>query len=260
MTGRLNDKIAVITGAANGIGKTAALRFAEQGCAVAVADINLENAWATADAIDQAGGKALPIAVDVSDAESIAAMYRETERHFGGIDILFNNAAVVDPGDKDICDTSLEAWSKTIAVNLTGVFLCCNLGIPALLRRNGGVILNTASIVALVGSTPSQIAYTASKGGVVAMTREIAVAYARKGIRANSILPGVTRTAMGDQMVKDEEGFAVRRQHMPMGRLAEPREIADTALYLCSDEASFVTGQSVVVDGGLTSAYLCPTD
>lgn len=260
MSGRLNGKTAIITGAGGGIGKTAALRFAGEGCAVAVADINPDAARGTAGEIMDRGGRAFAVAVDVSQTASVTAMIDEAEAHFGGIDILFNNAGIVHPGDRDVCETDLDAWSKTIAVNLTGVFLCCSLGIPSLLRRGGGVILNTASIVALVGSTPSQIAYTASKGGVVAMTREIAIAYARKGIRANSLLPGVTRTAIGDLIVKDEEAFAARRIHMPMGRLAEPDEIAETALYLCSSEASFITAQAIVVDGGLTSAYLCPTD
>ena len=260
MTGRLAGKTALITGAGSGIGRASALRFAAEGCSVALADIKHEAVEAVAAEVAAAGGTAVAIAADVSDPASVEAMIGSAEKALSGLDILFNNAGIVDRGDGDVCETMPDVWARTIAINLTGVFLCCHSGIPALLRRGGGVILNTASIVALVGSTPSQVAYTASKGGVVALTREIAVAYARKNIRANSLCPGVTRTAMGNQLVQDEAAFQFRRAHLPMGRLAEPEEIADTAVYLCSDAASYITAQAISVDGGLTSAYLCPTD
>ena len=171
-----------------------------------------------------------------------------------------NNAGIVHPQDGDIADTPDAAWDRTIDVNLKGVFLGCNIAIPALKRQGGGAILNTASIVALVGSSPSQIAYTASKGAVVAMTREIAVCYARQGIRANAICPGPIATEMTKQVMGGAALAESYRVHFPMGRMGTPEEIADMAAYLASDEASYVTGQAISVDGGLTSAYLCPAD
>jgi NAD(P)-dependent dehydrogenase (short-subunit alcohol dehydrogenase family) len=256
---RLLNKHAVLTGAGSGIGAACARKFAAEGCAVTMVDMDEERANRVADEISKAGGRAGVEVADVTDEGSLKAAFGGGESRFGGIDILVNNAGIVHPHDGDVTETSDDAWDTTMAVNLKGVFLGCKLGIPALLRQGGGAILNTASIVALVGSYPSQIAYTASKGAVVSMTREISVCYARRGIRANVICPGVTETDMTKQLYPG--GLPERlRSHLPMGRMALTGEIADVAAYLVSDEASYVNGQVVSIDGGLTSAYLCPPD
>jgi len=257
---RLSNKRAVITGASSGIGAACARKFAAEGCAVAIVDVDEDRAKSVAGKIAATGGEALGIVADVSNAGGFAAAVAAIEGAFGGIDILMNNAGIVHPEDGDIADTPDAAWDRTMDVNLKSVFLGCRIGIPALLRQNGGAILNTASIVALVGSSPSQIAYTASKGAVVAMTREIAVCYARRGIRANAICPGPIATEMTQQVMGGKGLAESHRVHLPMGRMGTPEEIADMAAYLVSDEASYVTGQIVSVDGGLTSAYLCPRD
>ncbi len=257
---RLSNKRAVVTGAGTGIGAACARKFAAEGCAVAIVDVDGVRANTVAGEISEAGGAAIGIAADVSEAESIAAAFDVAEARFGGVDIVMNNAGIVHPDDGDVAETPDAAWDRTIDINVKGVFLGCKFGVPALKRRGGGAILNTASIVALVGSSPSQIAYTASKGAVVAMTREIAVCYARQGIRANAICPGPIATEMTKQVMGGADLAEAYRQHLPMGRMGTPEEIADMAAYLVSDEASYVTGQTISVDGGLTSAYLCPPD
>lgn len=257
---RLSDKCAIITGAGSGIGEACARKFAAQGCAVAIVDLDRDRAKSVADEIVAAGGDALAIRADVAREADIEAAIAATESRFGGVDILFNNAGLVHPDDRDVTATTDAAWDQTIEINLKGVFLGCKHAIPALLRRGGGAILNTASIVAVLGSSPSQIAYTASKGAIVSMTREIAVCYARRGIRANVICPGPTQTELVRQVMASDELPEKYRAHIPMGRMAEPGEIADVAAYLVSDEASYVTGQTISVDGGLTAAYLCPPD
>ena len=256
MAGRMKGKRALITGAGGGIGRAAALAFAREGAAVAAADIRPDAAQAVAEEIERSGGRALALCGDVADEGSCAEMVEAAERSFGGLDTLFNNAGVVLPGDNDATDTPLDVWQRTLAVDLTSVFLCCKFGIPALLRAGGGAIVNNASMVALVGSAFPQIAYTAAKGGVVAMTRELAVVYGRRGIRVNAICPGPVRTPMTDAFFDTEEKWASRRRYMPMGRLGSPEEVAAVALFLASDEASYVTGAAYTVDGGIAAAYV----
>ncbi len=253
---RLANKVALVTGAASGLGKAIATRFIAEGARVMISDINIEAGEAVAREI---GASFIPH--DVSDEPGWKTVLDETVQGFGGLHILVNNAGMEDSSNaEDPENTTLASWERIMAVNAGGVFLGCKHGIPALLRQGGGAILNTASIVALMGSSPSQIAYTASKGAVVSMTREIAVCYARRGIRANVICPGPIETEMTKQVI-GEAGLAESyRVHLPMGRMGTPQEIAGMAAYLVSDEASYVTGQTISVDGGLTSAYLCPPD
>ncbi len=257
---RLQNKRAVVTGAGTGIGAACARKFAAEGCAVAIVDVDEARANIVAAEISDAGGSALAVRADVTQRSDLASAFATVESAFGGVDIVMNNAGIVHPDDGDIAETPDDAWDRTLEVNVKSVFLGCNLAIPALLRQGGGAILNTASIVALVGSSPSQIAYTASKGAVVAMTREIAICYARQGIRANAICPGPIATEMTKQVMGGAALAESYRVHLPMGRMGTPEEIADMAAYLASDEASYVTGQTISVDGGLTSAYLCPPD
>jgi NAD(P)-dependent dehydrogenase (short-subunit alcohol dehydrogenase family) len=256
MTDRLKGKRALITGAGGGIGRAAALAFAREGAAVAVVDIRGEAAETVAAEIGHAGGRAVALSGDVAHEAGCAETFAAAEAALGGLDTLFNNAGIVLPGDNDATDTPLDVWQRTLAVNLTGVFLCCKFGLPALLRAGRGAIVNNASMVALVGSAFPQIAYTAAKGGVVAMTRELAIVHGRRGIRVNAICPGPVRTAMTDAFFDTEEKWASRRRYMPMGRLGSPEEVAAVALFLASDEASYVTGAAYTVDGGITAAYV----
>jgi NAD(P)-dependent dehydrogenase (short-subunit alcohol dehydrogenase family) len=258
--GRLAGKRAVITGAGAGIGREAARLFAREGAAVAVADLNAAAAEATVAEIVAAGGRALAIAVDVADPASVAAMVTMAERAFGGVDTLFNNAGVMLGGDNGPEDTEQAVWDRTIAINLTGVFHCCRFGLPALQRAGGGAILNMSSLVAVMGSAVPQLAYTASKGGVLAMTREIAVQYGRRNIRCNALLPGPIGTPLAAQLFDTEEKLERRRVHMPMGRFGKAVEVAEVALFLCSDAASYVTGAGWLVDGGIHAAYVTPLD
>jgi NAD(P)-dependent dehydrogenase (short-subunit alcohol dehydrogenase family) len=253
---RLGGKRALITGAARGIGRTAALRFAAEGAAVAVADINEDGARTVAGEIEQTGGRGVGVGLDVTSAASVEAAFAVAERELDGLDVVFNNAGIVYPDDSGPVETPLDVWERTLAVNLTGVFLCCKFGIAALERAGGGSIVNTASIVAHVGSMYPQIAYTASKGGVLALSRELGVLYARKGIRVNAISPGLTRTELAEVVIQDESFWAKRRPYVPMGRLGVMDEVANVALFLASDEASFVTAQCYLVDGGVSAAYV----
>lgn len=257
---RLNGKRAIVTGAASGIGAAIALRFAREGASVAIADLNGEAAEAMAGRLRADGSKAVAIAADVSSSQSVRRMIEICVADFGGLDILVNNAGIVHRDDTQVEATSEEAWDATLAVNLKGVFLCSKFAVPAMLKSGGGAIVNVASIVGLVGSYPAQIAYTASKGGVLALSREMAVGLARRGIRVNAICPGLTMTAMLEGLVHDDAAFQLRRLHIPMGRMAAPDEIAATAAFLASGEASYITGQTVPVDGGLYGAYLTPPD
>lgn len=260
MAMNLSGKRCIITGAAQGIGAAIAERFAAEGADVAVADIAMAAAEETAGRLRAFGNQALALEVDVSSSPSVQRMIGEAAGSFGGIDVLINNAAIVRRDDTEIELTPEDAWDATIAVNLKGVFLCSKFAIPAMLASGGGAIVNIASIVALAGSYPAQIAYTASKGGVMALSREMAVCLARRGIRVNAICPGPTQTPMAAGLIQDHADFELRRLHIPMGRMGEPYEIAAMAAFLASDEASYITGQAFPVDGGLTSAYLTPPD
>ena len=250
---RLEGKVAVITGAASGIGREAALLFSAEGAHVCVADVDAEAGERTAS--ECADGLFAP--VDVTDAESVRSLYAAAAERFGGIDVLYNNAGIMPADDASVLDTEPDAWNRVLAVNATGVFLCCKHGIPHLLDRGGGSVINVASFVALMGAATSQIAYTASKGAVLSMSRELAVEFARRGVRVNALCPGPVETPLLMRLFGDDPAaFERRRVHIPMGRLAQAREIAQAALFLASDESSYVTGSTFVVDGGITAAYV----
>jgi NAD(P)-dependent dehydrogenase (short-subunit alcohol dehydrogenase family) len=253
--GRLDGKVAVITGAGGGMGREAALLFCEEGARVCVADVDA----ATAEQTAGEAGDALAFQVDVSDSDSVSRMYDETARRYGGIDILYNNAGISPADDASILETETDAWQRVQDVNTKGVFLCCKHGIPHLLERGGGSVINVASFVALVGAATSQISYTASKGAVLSLSRELAVQFARQGIRVNALCPGPVETPLLLRIFGDDpQAYERRRIHLPMGRLAKPREIVNAALFLASDEASYVNGANFLVDGGLTAAYVTP--
>ena len=252
--GRLDNKVAVITGAASGIGRATARRFASEGASVVVADFDDQHGPEVAAEI---GG--LFVRVNVADEHSVVAMYEKTVEVYGGIDVLFNNAGISPADDDSILTTGLDAWKRVQDVNLTSVYLCCKYGIPHLQRRGGGSIINTASFVAVLGSATSQISYTASKGGVLAMSRELAVQFAREKIRVNALCPGPVNTPLLIELfAKDPERAARRLVHVPMGRFGEPEEIANAVLFLASDDASFVTATTFMVDGGIHGAYVTP--
>jgi NAD(P)-dependent dehydrogenase (short-subunit alcohol dehydrogenase family) len=253
--GRLEGKVAVITGAAGGIGREAALLFAAEGARVCVADLSREQGEQTAAEC----GEAFFQRVDVSDPASVRELYEATARRYGGVDVLYNNAGIMPADDDSILTTEPDAWERVLAVNARGVYLCCKYGIPHLLARGGGSVINVASFVALVGAATSQIAYTASKGAVLSMSRELAVQFARQGVRVNALCPGPVETPLLMRLFSDDpEAYQRRRVHLPMGRLAKAREIASAALFLASDDASYVNGATFLVDGGLTAAYVTP--
>jgi NAD(P)-dependent dehydrogenase (short-subunit alcohol dehydrogenase family) len=255
---RLEGKVAVITGAGSGIGRVAASLFAAEGAQVVVADVAADRAEAAAAEIVDGGGAAIPVPVDVSDEGQVNAMVERAVATYGGLHVLFNNAGIFPDEDGGILDTPPETWQKVMEVNLKGVWLGCRAGVPAMLASGGGSIVNVASFVALVGAATAQMAYTASKGGVLAMTRELAVEYARRGIRANSICPGPIETPLLAELLADPERRQRRLVHIPIGRFGRPEEIAKAALFLASDDSSFVTGSALVVDGGITAAYVTP--
>ncbi len=255
MSERLDGKVCVITGAAGGMGREAALLFCSEGAKVCVADIDGDAAERTAGE----AGEAFAVQVDVADEASVKAMYAETAERYGGIDVLYNNAGISPSDDGSILDTELDAWERVQAVNTRGVYLCCKHGIPHLLDRGGGSVINVASFVALVGAATSQISYTASKGAVLSLSRELAVQFARQGIRVNALCPGPVETPLLLRIFGDDPAaYERRRLHLPMGRLAKPREIANAALFLAGDESSYVNGATFLVDGGLTAAYVTP--
>ncbi len=256
--GRLAGKATFITGAAAGIGRESALLFAAEGAAVAVVDRDSDSAAHVVDEITEAGGTAVGLTADVAVETSVAAAINDAEEAFGRLDVVFNNAGIMLAADGDAQSTEEAVWDLTMDVNLKGVWFGCRHGIPALRRSGGGSIINTASFVALVGAATPQLAYTASKGGVLAMTRELAVTHAREDIRVNALCPGPLRTELLMSYLDTEEMRQRRLVHVPMGRFGEAAEIAAAALFLASDESSYVTGTDFSVDGGLTAAYVTP--
>ena len=256
--GRLEHKVALITGAAGGIGRESARLFAAEGASVVCVDLNQEAIQAVAQEITDQGGAAVGVAGDVSRAADCEAMVAVAEQQFGKLDVMFNNAGIMHSADDDAITTEEAIWDLTMNINAKGVFLGCKYGIPALRRAGGGSIINTASFVALVGAATPQVAYTASKGAVLSMTRELAVIHAREGIRVNALCPGPLQTELLMRFLDTDEKKQRRLVHIPMGRFGEAKEMAQAALWLASDDSSFTTGATFMVDGGLTSAYVTP--
>ncbi len=254
VTGRLEGKVAVVTGAGGGIGLATVRRFAAEGARVVCADIDAEAGAAAAKEVD-----GLFIQVDVTDEEQVRALFQSAVDNYGGLHIAFNNAGISPPEDDSILSTGIEAWDRVQRVNLTSVYLCCKYAIEQMRAGGGGSIINTASFVAVMGSATSQISYTASKGGVLAMSRELGVQFAREGIRVNALCPGPVNTPLLQELfAKDQERAARRLVHVPMGRFAEASEIAAAVTFLASDDASFITASSFLVDGGISGAYVTP--
>jgi len=245
--GRLEDKVCVITGAAGGIGAETGRLFRAEGATVVGVDLN------------ESPDVDLAIEADVTDDEQVRGIYARTGKELGRVDVLFNNAGISPNDDGSVLTTSLEAWQRVQDVNLKSVFLCCKHGIPHLLAAGGGSVINTASFVATMGAATSQISYTASKGGVLALSRELGVEFARRSVRVNALCPGPVNTPLLQELyANDAEQAARRLVHLPMGRFAEPREIAQGALFLASDDSSYVTASTFLVDGGLSGAYVTP--
>ena len=253
--GRLDGKVALITGAASGMGSVAARLFAAEGAKVVLADVADEAGEAAAAGI---GEHATYVHADVSEAADAERMIDTAVDRFGKVDVLYNNAGIFPADDASVTDTPEQTWDRVMSINLKGVFLGCKYGIPAMLDGGGGSIINVASFVALMGAATAQIAYTASKGGVLSMTREIAVEFARRGIRANALCPGPIETPLLQELMSDPARRQRRLVHIPIGRLGQADEIAIAALFLASDESSFITGATFVVDGGITAAYVTP--
>ena len=251
---RLNDKVALITGGGSGIGRQSALLFAKEGAKIAVVDLDEKSGRETASMIKDA----IFVRADVSKARDCQQMVEAAEKAFGKLNVLFNNAGVMLAKDDDAVTTEEEVWDVTLDVNAKGVFLGCKYGIPALRRAGGGSVINTASFVARLGAATPQIAYTASKGAVLSMTRELAIIHAREKIRVNALCPGPLKTELLMKFLNTEAKMNRRLVHLPMGRFGEAEEIARAALFLASDEASYITGSEFMVDGGLTAAYVTP--
>jgi NAD(P)-dependent dehydrogenase (short-subunit alcohol dehydrogenase family) len=251
---RLNGRVAVVTGGASGIGLASVRRLASEGARVVVADLNAEAGKRTAEEVS-----GLFVPVDVTDPEAVERLFATAHREFGSVDVAFNNAGISPPEDDSILDTGLEAWRKVQEVNLTSVYLCCKAVIPYMRAQGKGSIINTASFVAVMGAATSQISYSASKGGVLSMTRELGVQFAREGIRVNALCPGPVNTPLLQELfAKDAERAQRRLVHVPMGRFAEPEEIAAAVAFLASDDSSFMTASTFLVDGGISGAYVTP--
>jgi NAD(P)-dependent dehydrogenase (short-subunit alcohol dehydrogenase family) len=252
----LDGKVCLITGSGSGLGRAAAVLFAQEGARIVVNDIDETAGAETVSLVEAQGGEAAFVPADVADEGAVARLFDEAAARFGRLDVSYHNAGIMHPDDLGPEDTSLDVWEKTIDINLRGVFLCCRHAIPKLQASGGGSIINVASFVALMGAANPQISYTASKGGVLAMTREIAVQYARRGIRANALCPGPVRTPLLEPIIQDDTRRENRLNHIPLNRFAEADDIAKAALFLASDLSSYMTGASLVVDGGITAAYL----
>ena len=254
MGARLQGRVAVVTGGCSGIGLATARRFAEEAAVLVVGDIDDDNGEQVAKELD-----ATYVHIDVTDAEQVDALFRTANARFGSVDIAFNNAGISPPDDDSILDTGIDAWRRVQEVNLTSVYLCCKAALPYMVAQRRGSVINTASFVAVMGAATSQISYTASKGGVLAMSRELGVQFARQGVRVNALCPGPVNTPLLQELfAKDPERAARRMVHIPLGRFAEPEEIANAVLFLASDESSFITASTFLVDGGISGAYVTP--
>ena len=254
MGDRLAGKVAVVTGGCSGIGLATVRRFAEEGAKVVIGDLDDSNGERIAQEV---GG--VYVHCDVTSKDEVDALFATAKERFGSVDIAFNNAGISPPEDDSILDTDLDAWRKVQEVNLTSVYLCCKAAIPYMLEQGKGSIINTASFVAVMGAATSQISYSASKGGVLSMSRELGVQFARQGVRVNALCPGPVNTPLLRELfAKDEERAARRLVHVPMGRFGEPEEMANAVLFLASDESSFITANTFLVDGGISGAYVTP--
>ena len=255
MTGRLDGKVAVVTGGCSGIGLATVRRFVEEGACVVIGDLADERG---AEVTAELDGTTY-VHVDVTDKDQVDALFKTAKDTYGSVDIAFNNAGISPPEDDSILDTDLEAWRRVQEVNLTSVYLCCKAALPYMLEQKKGSIINTASFVAVMGAATSQISYSASKGGVLSMTRELGVQFARQGVRVNALCPGPVNTPLLQELfAKDAERAARRLVHVPMGRFGEPEEMASAVLFLASDDSSFMTASTFLVDGGISGAYVTP--
>jgi NAD(P)-dependent dehydrogenase (short-subunit alcohol dehydrogenase family) len=258
MAGRIQDRVAVVTGGCSGIGLATVQRFVAEGARVVIGDLNDD---AGARVVDELGGAdvATYVHVDVTSKDEVDALFQTAKDTYGSVDIAFNNAGISPPEDDSILDTDLDAWRRVQEVNLTSVYLCCKAALPHMLEQGRGSIINTASFVAVMGAATSQISYSASKGGVLSMTRELGVQFARQGVRVNALCPGPVNTPLLQELfAKDPERAARRLVHIPMGRFGEPEEMAAAVLFLASDDSSFMTANTFLVDGGITGAYVTP--
>lgn len=258
MSGRIQDKVAVVTGGCSGIGLATVQRFVAEGAKVVIGDIDDARG---AEVVAELGGEQIAtyVHVDVTSKEEVDALFQTAKDTYGSVDIAFNNAGISPPQDDSILDTDLDAWQLVQDVNLKSVYLCCKAALPHMLEQKSGSIINTASFVAVMGAATSQISYSASKGGVLSMTRELGVQFAREGIRVNALCPGPVNTPLLQELfAKDPERAARRLVHVPMGRFGEPEEMASAVLFLASDDASFITANTFLVDGGISGAYVTP--